>query len=129
MSLRIRNAQESPVNPLARTPLPPYYAVIFTSVRSTVENAEYGEMADRMVELAGTLPGFLGIDSVRDAAGAGITVSYWETEEAIRAWQRHTDHLVAQRLGRERWYEHYELRVSRVERAYRFERERADGAD
>lgn len=112
---------------LARTPPPPYYAVIFTSVRSAEESAEYGEMAHRMVELAATMPGFLGVESVRDPAGVGITVSYWESDEAIRTWQQHAEHLVAQRLGRERWYERYELRVSRVERAYGFLQGRGDG--
>jgi heme-degrading monooxygenase HmoA len=75
-----------------------------------------------MVELAATVPGFLGIDSARGADGFGITVSYWASEEAIRAWQRHAEHLEAQRLGRERWYERFELRVCRVERAYGFSR-------
>lgn len=68
------------------------------------------------------MPGFLGVEAVRDQAGVGITVSYWASEEAIRNWQRQAEHLVAQRLGRERWYERYELRVSRVERAYGFDR-------
>jgi heme-degrading monooxygenase HmoA len=115
------------VNPLARTPAPPYYAVIFSSVRSPLDEEPYGETADRMVELAATMPGFLGIESVRDPAGVGLTVSYWESEEAIRGWQRHAEHVVAQRLGREKWYERYELRVSRVERAYGFQREGSDG--
>jgi len=103
--------------PFASTPEPPYYAVIFTSQR-TPADAGYGEMAQRMVELASQQPGFLGIESVRDAAGLGITVSYWSSEAAIAAWKKHAEHRVAQEGGRSTWYQDYALRVARVERAY-----------
>jgi len=106
---------------LARTPEPPYYAVIFTSVRTSGDNG-YAEMADEMVELAQAQPGFLGVESARGADGIGITVSYWASEEAIRAWGENGRHRVAQKLGREKWYESFATRVCRVERAYTFER-------
>lgn len=110
---------------LADTLEPPYYAVIFSSLRTDVDDG-YGEMADRMVELAKEQPGFLGIESARD--GVGITVSYWESEEAIRAWHAHAEHQVAQRLGYRQWYSSFRLRIARVERAYGFDRHRpADG--
>ena len=96
----------------ARTPDPPYFAVIFTAI-----DDGYGAMGDRMVELASQQPGFLGVESVRDANGLGITVSYWSSLEAIAAWRAHAEHRVAQASGRRKWYEHFELRVSRVERA------------
>ncbi len=101
----------------AKTPPPPYYAVIFSSLRMPGDNG-YDEMADRMVELASRQPGFLGAESTRDADGFGITVSYWESAEAIAHWKAHAEHLVAQALGKTAWYEHYELRVAKVERAY-----------
>ena len=101
----------------AGTPPPPYYAVIFTSRRAD-DGEGYAEMAERMVELARAQPGFLGVESVRGADGFGITVSYWASAEAIASWKANVEHLAAQRLGRERWYERYELRVARVERAY-----------
>jgi heme-degrading monooxygenase HmoA len=107
----------------ARTPSPPYYAVVFSSVRTADDPAGYDAAAQRMVELASSMPGFLGVESVRGEDGFGITVSYWQSEEAIRDWQRHAEHLAAQRLGRERWYECFALRVCRVERAYGFRRE------
>lgn len=100
----------------AKTPEPPYFAVIFTSRRTAVDDG-YGAMGDRMVELASQQPGFLGVESVRDASGLGITVSYWASLEAIAAWRAHAEHRVAQASGRRKWYEHFELRVSRVERA------------
>ncbi len=100
---------------IAATPAPPYYAVIFTSLRTAGDNG-YGETAARMVELAARQPGFLGIESARE--GLGITVSYWESLEAIAAWKRNAEHLVAQRRGREEWYSGFALRVCKVERAY-----------
>ncbi len=94
-----------------------YYAVIFTSRRSD-DSDGYDAMAQRMAELAAEQPGYLGIESVRGADGVGITVSYWESEDAIRAWKRNAEHLVAQRQGRERWYKTFKVRVARVEREY-----------
>ena len=105
--------------PFARTPVPPYYTVIFSSRRTGVDEG-YGEVAERMVSLVSAQPGFLGVESARDDDGFGITVSYWESLEAIRAWKSQLEHLAAQDAGRKRWYEHYEVRVARVERAYAF---------
>jgi heme-degrading monooxygenase HmoA len=96
---------------------PPYYAVIFAS-RHGGAPAGYAEMAARMGALAAAQPGFLGIESTRDATGFGITVSYWRSPEAIRAWKDVAEHRVAQETGIREWYQHYELRVARVERAY-----------
>lgn len=101
----------------ARTPDPPYFAAIFTSRRTEVEDG-YGAMADRMVELAAQQPGFLGVDSARGADGLGITVSYWTSEADIRAWKANSEHRLAQNAGNAKWYEHFELRIARVERAY-----------
>lgn len=108
---------------MVSTPEPPYVAVIFTTrLASWGEGADtaYGAAADRMEELAATIPGYLGIESSRSADGTGITVSYWESEEAIAEWRRHPEHLDAQASGRSDWYEWYELRVARVERARSF---------
>ncbi len=114
--------------PLARTPEPPYWAVIFSSLRTPVDDAGYAQTADDMEALAAQQPGYLGIESARDASGLGITVSYWASEEAILAWRRNADHLAAQRAGRETWYRAYEIRVARVERAYGFASARTSGA-
>ncbi len=103
-------------SPLASTPEPPYYAVIFTSLRTEGDEG-YSRMSNRLVELAAQQPGFLGVESARDASGLGITVSYWKDEEAIKAWKAHLEHTVAQHLGREKWYAAYSLRVAKVERA------------
>ncbi|WP_420995733.1 antibiotic biosynthesis monooxygenase family protein [Cupriavidus sp. 30B13] len=106
--------------PIADTKAPPYYAVIFTSVRTEGDDG-YGAMADAMEASASKQPGFLGVESAREAIG--ITVSYWESLEAIAAWKRDAAHLMAQKLGRERWYEAYKTRICRVERDYDFSRD------
>ena len=102
----------------ASTPQPPYYAVVFTSVRTAADPLGYAATAERMVELARQQPGFLGIESARGEGGVGITVSYWSSEEAIRAWHDEAEHRLAQAAGREKWYAQFQLRVCRVERAY-----------
>lgn len=103
--------------PFAELPEPPYYTVIFSSQR-TAGDAGYEAMADRMVELAAQQAGFLGIESTRGDDGFGITVSYWESIEAIAAWKAHAEHRDAQAQGNAQWYAHFELRIARVERAY-----------
>jgi heme-degrading monooxygenase HmoA len=100
-------------------PEPPYFAVIFSSQR-TAGDQGYAAIADRMVELAKTQPGFLGVESARDAEGFGITVSYWKDEASIATWKAHAEHATARQAGRERWYESFNVRIARVEREYEF---------
>ncbi len=101
----------------AATPEPPYYAVIFTA--QLAEDAPgYGDMAQSMVDLATAQPGCLGVESTRGSDNLGITVSYWRDEESIRAWKQNAKHLVAQSMGKEKWYTHYHLRVARIDRDY-----------
>ena len=101
----------------AKLPPPPYYAVIFSSLR-TAGDAGYAQTAERMVELAAGRPGFLGVESARGTDGFGITVSYWQSVEAISSWRADAEHRLAQESGKAMWYEHYEIRIARVERAY-----------
>ncbi len=95
---------------------PPYWAVIFTSQRSGADATGYGAAAARMLELAAAEEGFLGVESVRDAAGRGITISYWRDLDAIRRWRDHPEHAAVRAEGRRTWYEHFRVRVCRVER-------------
>lgn len=104
---------------IAATPEPPYYAVIFTNTRTQTDDAGYGAMAERMVELAMDQPGFLGVESVRNGR-PGITVSYWRSLADIAGWRAHAEHRVAQEMGRSDWYAAYALRVAKVERETRF---------
>ncbi len=108
---------------IANLPKPPYYAVIFTSVRTDTD-ANYGDTAGRMVELAHQQPGFLGVESARnppDDGALGITVSYWDSLEAIRQWKQQAEHQIAQQTGRHTWYESYRVRICKVERDYGFD--------
>jgi heme-degrading monooxygenase HmoA len=106
---------------IAATPEPPYVAVIFTSLR-TEGDAGYEETATAMNELAAEQPGYLGIESAREGDGLGITVSYWQDEDAARDWKLVAEHLLAQRRGRETWYREYRVRVAVVSRDYGFAR-------
>lgn len=102
-------------------PVPPYYAVIFTS-ELVADATGYAAAAQRMEALASKQPGYLGIHSAREG-GHGITVSYWRDEAAIRGWREQAEHLMTQQAGRSKWYERYTVEVSRVERCYAFTRE------
>ena len=102
---------------ISKTPQPPNYAVIFTSVLNEMHEG-YDEMADEMVKLAETQPGFLGIDSAR--SGLGISVSYWADEASIKNWKEQSRHQLAQKYGRENWYKSFMTRVAKVERDYGF---------
>ena len=105
---------------IANTPKPPYYAVIFTSLRTDVDD-NYAEMADRMEELAKLQDGYLGIEFAR--SGMGITVSYWRDLESIKNWKANVDHSMAQAKGRKDLYSAYKTRIALVERDYGFEKE------
>ena len=97
---------------IAKTPKPPYYAVLFTSVRTEIDDG-YADMAVRMLDLAKKQPGFLGVESVREQLG--ITVSYWTDLDSIRAWKHNLEHREAQKFGREKWYSVFKVRVAKVE--------------
>ena len=96
---------------------PPYYAVIFTSLRRDPD-PEYDQMAEEMETLAADQPGYLGIESARSQDGKGITVSYWKDLDSIAAWKKNARHQIAQKRGKEKWYLSYSIRIARVEREY-----------
>ena len=108
------------MNAPAKTPKPPYYAVIFTSLKSKSTEG-YGEAAERMIALAREQPGFLGIETT-GSGDLGITVSYWESLDAISAWKSNPEHSAIQARGRADWYGQYTVRVVRVEMEYSFEK-------
>ncbi|KPX01070.1 antibiotic biosynthesis monooxygenase [Pseudomonas amygdali pv. morsprunorum] len=103
----------------ARFPTP-YFAVVFTSLRTSEEGQAYADAAQRMVELARQQPGFLGVESTRGEHGLGITVSYWSDETAILAWKQQADHAQVREQGRARWYQAFTTRICKVERDYSF---------
>ena len=104
---------------IAETPTPPYYAVIFTSMRTEGDN-NYGDMAERMVLLARDQDGFLGVESARNEIG--ITVSYWRDLESIKKWKENSEHKTARQNGRKLWYTSFKTRIAKVESDYEFHR-------
>ncbi len=102
---------------LAKTPKPPYYAVIFSSI-SENDDVAYQDMAIKMDELAKAQPGFLGFETARDLLG--VSVSYWENLESIQKWKMNSHHLEAQMRGKTEWYKNYTVRIAKVEREYSF---------
>lgn len=106
-------------NGFASLPKPPYYAVIFSSRRRDNGGDDgYGETAQRMETLVAQQPGFLGAESTRGADGFGITVAYFDSEASIAQWRNNAEHAAARARGRAEWYDHFELRIAKVERAY-----------
>ncbi len=106
---------------IAATPEPPYWVVIFTSLRTDVEEG-YGRMADVMERLGAQQPGYLGLETARTPDGLGMTLSYWSDLDSIAAWRADLRHAAAQSKGREVWYQAYKVRIARVERDYGFGR-------
>lgn len=98
----------------------PYYAVIFSSQHTNVDQTQYESMAKRMEELASNMPGFIGIESTKNHNGFGITISYWKNLESILLWKNHPEHINAQNMGKEKWYSAYNLRVAKIEYEYSF---------
>lgn len=102
----------------AQTPKPPYYAVLFASKRNADDAEGYSEMSDRMFALAADQTGYLGVETVSGEDGLGMTVSDWKSLDAIRNWRKDAEHKIAQKLGKEMWYEKYIIRVCLVEKEY-----------
>jgi heme-degrading monooxygenase HmoA len=82
----------------------------------------YAEMAQEMLETARSMPGFVDVKAFKADDGERLTLVWWQDEETLRAWRTHARHLVAQKAGRERWYEYYDLDVADVIRSKRFTR-------
>jgi heme-degrading monooxygenase HmoA len=106
----------------AATPKPPYYAVIFTSLKSE-EPEGYNDTSERMLELVHQQEGFLGFESFRNEHGFGVTISYWRSLEEIKKWKQNDPHLWAQEQGKKRWYKSYKVRICKVEHDYSFDSE------
>jgi heme-degrading monooxygenase HmoA len=104
---------------IAQTPNPPYYAVIFTSMRTEVDEG-YSDTAERMLELAREQKGFLGAEFARNALG--INISYWRDLESIKKWKENAEHQIAQEKGKTDWYKSYKTRIALVEKDYGFEK-------
>lgn len=93
-------------------------AVIFVSKLTGVDADGYDKAGMAMATLAGQQSGYLGIDSVRDGSGLGITISYWADEATAVAWRQNEEHTAIRDTGRNRWYSYYDLHVAAISRSY-----------
>ncbi len=99
--------------------LVPYVAVIFTSTRALEHDEEYSRWAVRMNELVETQPGFMSMVSARDPETRfGITISYFKDEESVKRWKAVGEHQQAQKLGQQKFYSEYSVKVATVYREY-----------
>ena len=105
---------------IAETPQPPYYAVIF-SAKTTNDLEGYEERLMKMLELSAKVPGYLGVEAAENS-GFGIAISYWKDLESIDAWRKDAEHVETKKVGKERFYESYEVRIAKVETVYGFQK-------
>ncbi len=101
----------------ANTPKPPFYAVIFTSLRS-LNNEGYKEMDELIYQKVVNEKGYIDHESARNDKGFGIHISYWKSLEDIDRWKNHRNHNEAKRLGKHKWYDKYEVKIAKVETKY-----------
>lgn len=96
--------------------------VLFRSRLRADAGEEYTRTAQRMLELASSMPGFVSFKGFTAADAERVSIIEFESEEAIAAWYRHPEHLAAQQQGRERFYEEYRIQVCSPVRDYGFTR-------
>lgn len=97
--------------------------VLFRSRLTPEAGADYSEMASEMLETAKSMAGFIAFKSFKAEDGERISIVWWQDEATMSAWRTHARHLVAQKLGREKWYEYYKIEVAEVLRARNFDRQ------
>ena len=88
------------------------YAVIFKAKTKKLDD-DYFKMAKRMRELAITEYGCIDFTGVTEGSDE-IAISYWESLEQIKKWKQNSKHLVAQKLGQDKWYEDYTVEIVEV---------------
>jgi len=99
---------------IVRTPNTPYYAVIFTSIRTLGDNG-YTKVGEEIINMVSKQKGFIGAESVRGEDGFGITTSYWDSLESINEWKKNIHHNKAKEMGKNTWYSKYMIRICKVE--------------
>lgn len=95
------------------------FVVIFRSHRSNQDDDRYDEWSQRLSASVTEVDGYVSHISSRDpSTRAGVTIAYFQTEEAIRQWREFPDHLTAQQLGRDSFYLDYSIEVAEIIRTY-----------
>jgi heme-degrading monooxygenase HmoA len=96
--------------------------VLFRSRLTPEAGNDYSAMLQKMAKLAAAAPGFIAEKSFTAEDGERLTVVWWQDEQTLQQWRNHVQHLVAQRVGREKWYEYYKMEVAEVFRTSDFDR-------
>jgi heme-degrading monooxygenase HmoA len=86
--------------------------------REDVDQAEYERTFSRMLELVSQMPGFLGIDGYAGEDGTELAVARFESDEAVKAWKQHPEHLETQERGRRNFFAAHDITVAEVLRHY-----------
>jgi len=100
--------------------------IIFRSVLTGAVGADYKTMAQELLERAQGIRGFVDFKSFVADDGEHVSIIHWESQETLRSWTDDLRHVVAQQLGRDKWYESFSVEVAEVGRSYRFDRNSAD---
>ncbi|HVN87501.1 MAG TPA: antibiotic biosynthesis monooxygenase [Candidatus Binatia bacterium] len=102
--------------------LSPMVIVLFRSKLTDAAGDDYQAMAEEMLDRARTMPGFVDFKTYAAADGERISVIHWESLETLRPWTDDVRHVMAQRLGRQKWYEYFRVEVAEIARSYGFDR-------
>jgi heme-degrading monooxygenase HmoA len=98
---------------------------VFRSKLRSDNAGEFQRLVDRMMELATAMPGFVSYKVYGADDGERCSIIEFDTAEHLLAWRNHPEHVEAQELGRELYYEQYSLVVAEPIRESRFERKSA----
>lgn len=82
----------------------------------------YTPLAQRLGEIAKTIPGYVSHKRFTAEDGERVTIVEFETDEGQAAWARHPEHVAAKRQGRSEFYSEFSVQVCRVEREAKFKR-------
>ena len=82
--------------------------------------SEFQERLDEMLKLAADAPGLVGLHAFSSDDGELAYVIEWDSEESLLAWRNSSEHLVAMREGREKFYASYSLQICEERRRIDF---------
>lgn len=97
--------------------------VLFRSKLAAGASEEHGAMAAELVARAQGMPGFVDFTIFRGTDGEDLLVVHWDSMDALKVWSADTQHIIAKRLGREKWYEYFKVEIAEVTRNYAFDRD------
>ena len=87
---------------------------VFRSRLRPDADPRYSEHAAQMSALAPTMPGYVEHKSFTAEDGERVTLVTFADRASHDAWRTHAEHRLAQRRGKEAFYEAYSLQVADV---------------